>query len=291
MRKTVYDVIENDIENAIGTGNLTQLKEWVESGQKFEKTRYNLTSGGNDALLKAVAYGRLKVVKWLIEECGQTILPTSQEFTERVLGWPHAPLLRDENAVEVAVDHQHYTIAKWLLRHPSNNLSNKAIEEMLKGAVEYSDGRLFKCYFGYAAERINVVDPDICLQVAMRSTLENFKWFVKDSGYVVDLMAENCLFVATAITATNWRSRETNLVAVAKWLVEESGYIVDCRNCENWVDIHNVPFSTWNTAEQEYLLSVKRIQVSVGLENWRELWEELEKVKKDSTTGKKKPPL
>jgi hypothetical protein len=273
MRKTAFDAIEVDIEDALGAGNLTQLKEWVESGQKFERTRYDLTSGDNKALVKAAGYGRFKVVKWLVEECGQTILPTSQEFTEHAHGWPHAPIPEDENAVEMAVVSQHYTIAKWLLRHPSNNLSDKAIEEMLKSVVGYGDGRLFKGFFGYAAERINVVDRDICIQVAMHGTFENFKWLVKDSGQVVDLMAENGLFVATAITATNRWSGEINLVAVAKWLVEESGYIVDCRNCEDWVDIYNTPFSTWSTVDQEYLLSVKRIQDAVGLENWFEVRE------------------
>jgi len=280
MRKTIFafDAIEDDIEDALKAGNLAQLKEWVDSGQQFERTRYDLTTGDNKALLRAVEFGQFKVVKWLVEECGQTILPTSQEFIEYAHGWPHAPTPRDENAVEVAVDNQHYTIAKWLLRHPSNNLPDKVIEEMLKGAVEYQDGRLFKGYFGYAAERINVVDRDICIQVAMRSTLKNFKWFVKDFGHVVDLIAENGLFVATAITATNGWSGETNLVAVAKWLVEESGQIVDCRDCESWVDIYNTPFSTWNKADQEYLLSIKRIQDAVGLENWLSVLEEFKKV-------------
>lgn len=279
MRKMIFafDAIEDDIEDALEAGNLALLKAWVESGQQFERTRYDLTYGGNEALLKAVACGRFKVVKWLVEECGQTILPTSREFTERVLGSMPTPI--DENAVEVAVDSRHYTIAKWLLRHPSNNLPDKVIEEMLKGAVEYDDSRLFKGFFCYAEERINVVDRNICIQVAMHGTLENFKWFVKDSGHVVDLMAENGLFVATAITATNKWSRTTNLVGIAKWLVEESGQMVDCRDCESWVDIYNAPFSSWNRADQEYLLSIKRIQDAVGLGNWRGVSEQLRDTK------------
>ena len=283
MLKIAFDAIEYDVENALGAGNLAQLKEWVEAGQTFKRTCYDLTNGGNNALITAVSCGQFKVVKWLVEECGQTILPTSQEFIEYAHGWPHAPTPRDENAVEVAVDNQHYTIAKWLIRHPSNNLPDKVIEEMLKGAVEYSDSRLFKGYFGYAAERINVVDREICIQVAMRSTLKNFKWFVKDSGHVVDLMAENGLFVATAITATNCWSGEINLIAVAKWLVEESGQTVDCRDCESWVDIYNAPFGSWNKADQVYLLSIKRIQDAVGLGNWRAVSEELRDTKLPAT--------
>ena len=256
----------SEIENALKSGDIAKLQKWVSYGQKFKRTRFNLTTGNNLSLRKAAENGHLDIVKWLVDECGQKAWPVKHTFLKNVL-------LIDVslNAAYVAGGNEHYDIAKWLFQHPTYNVPDAALLDMLLTMISACendrDVEFFKWLLVYSMKCRNLEEFDIFPDITALGTFEMIKWTITDSGLKIDATKYNHIAVVYAVTSIKRVGDRTG--EEAKWLIEESGLAIDCRDCENWSEF-NVLYDSKAEENKEYIRSVKQVQDALGLDKWTE---------------------
>jgi len=264
----------DEILEAIKTGDLKKLQTWVESGNRFKGKRYDLTDGNNKALLEAVKFRHFDVVKWLVDECGQKVIPTHSGLQKEIQNYSGPCTLHtffhsvpdDMNTIAVAVGASYFDIAEWLLQHTNNNMSQSDLRLLFLHVFAAENFDFFRSFYTYA---VKIVGPEnLSDQVALNGTFNMIKWMIHDSGQVVDLAKKD--YYAVRMMLSRSVMIEDTTTGLAKWLVEESGQIIDCRNFQNWVGQFELPFKAASDDDHNYLLSVKQQQDSLSLEEWAE---------------------
>jgi hypothetical protein len=260
MKKATISEIESSLKN----GDIAKLKKWVSYGQKFKRTRFNLTTGNNLALRKAAEHGHLDIVKWLVDECGQKDWPVKHTFLKNVLR-----IDVSLSAAYIAAGCEHYDIAKWLFQHPTYNVPEAALLDMLLTMISACENDLdvefFKWLLGYSLRCLKLETLDVLnifRFITAFGTFEMIKWTITDSGLIIDVTDHNYRAIVFAITASNRAKERTG--EEAKWLIEESGLVIDCRDCENWSEF-NVLYDSKAEENKEFIRSVKRFQEAIGL--------------------------
>jgi len=263
-----------EIKAALQTGNLKQLKDWVDNKDLFKRTRYNLTNGNNKALCLAAERNQLEVVKWLMDECGSTVVPTHPGLQAEITTWLRGfgnhvepgEIPEHMNACRVAIRAYHFNIAEWMLRHPSVNrelttagfgdviydlVVSVAMPEDFVGISDSAGVDLLKWVFTRIARDREQVQR-LFDSLLVFSSVDWVMWLFQNSKVEISV---------TAGSFSRFGSRQADgEFEIVQWLIEKSGQIIDCR------DWRKYRTQTWNPGLDEYLDTVKLSQDLCGLE-------------------------
>jgi len=185
----VKSATASEIENALKSGDIAKLKKWVNYGQRFKRTCFNMTAGNNRMLQKAAKYGHFEVIKWLVE-CGQKVCLENRRHWDKFSN-------NSSNSAGTAANHKHYEIAKWLVQHPSASMSDRALISLLSTVAMFNT--LDSCDFEFVKWIIIYIVPRVKQEnlhaIPMALSIREFdisRWefLIKDSGLIID--CRNC---------------------------------------------------------------------------------------------------
>lgn len=266
-----------EIKAALQTGNLKQLKDWVENKDLFKGTRYDLTNGDNKALCLAAERNQLEVVKWLMDKCGSTVVPTHRGLQAEISRWSRGgrhvksgEVPEHMNACRVAIRAYYFNVAEWMLQHPSVNRDLTtadfgdviddlvvlvAMPEDFVGISDSTGVDLLKWVFTKTARDREQVQR-LFDSLLVFSSVDWVKWLFLNSQVEICVTAESFSLFASRQADGDFE--------IVKWLIEKSGLIIDCRD---WRKYRN---QLLNPDVVDYLESVKQAQDAAGLENGTE---------------------
>ena len=320
---TLGDISENGncaIYAAVAAGQLEVIK-WLaeESGQAVD-----VTTDNNYVFRIAAENGHLDIVKWLITDSEQAAktaayadvairfsavnghLNVIRWLVEDYRDWIAAKKLDDQNFVRQPVDvtldnncatrlaavNGHLDSVKWLVLKSGQDIDVSELNHyalrmaavnghlaVIKWLVidypahlaEKDEDRTKKYY----ADITNHVTSAVVL-AAESGHLDIVKWFVKESGQTIDVTASN-------LYAVRWTAQNGHL-DVVRWLIEDSDQIVDCRNYQTWEAETDV--ASWPAPIQDYLATVKSLQETLGLEDWKTGLDTLSQTRRRQGSGR-----
>jgi|GEM_PF-2170423 len=276
MRATI-----KEIEAALQTGNLAQLKEWVKNGDRFKRNRYNLTDGNNKALRMATEYGQLEAVKWLVEECGSTMIPTHPGLRADIKRCTPRYISDDEeaktpwfmDACRVAIHARHYDVAEWLLRQSSNKLSPTEFYDVISSLLfitmpmsedeEYVGDEtaisLFKIVFAFISSDTEQIQKlfDAMLSYA---TVDWVKWLFQNSEVKINVV------VIDSINLLGSRQEDGGF-EILKWLIEESGQFAFINSDIEQIQRLFDDMLIFATVDQVKWLQSSEVKIRITIEN------------------------
>ncbi len=210
---TMPIISDADIEKAVSTGNMKQIKIWAR--EKFINIKYNLRNAENNSLLTLAAEkGQHAIVKWLVTGSKQKV-----EIAQIV---PYTRTVT-HNAAETALENKHPKIARWLLEQPTNNTSYKTIYGMWLNVTNHFDLKFFKWFYDYALDRYpELTDfiPPLLANLARYGHFSAVKWLVTKRNVIMKTLSEDHQWLTkneknAALDAVN-----AGHYHIAKWLLQ-----------------------------------------------------------------------
>ncbi len=270
-----------EIEAALQTGNLAQLKEWVARGDRFKRNRYNLTDGNNKALCLAAEHDQLEVVKWLVDKCGSTVVPTHPKLRSEIIHCTPRYVANEEevkvpwfmNACLVALRSNHYDVAEWLLRRSSRNLSPEDFYDVLDALmiimmsnewiepslVDSKAVELFKWVFAFINSDTEQIQKlfDGMLSYA---TVDWVTWLFQNSKVKIHVTIESMMLLMYR--------QEDGGFEILKWLIEDSGqFTLISSDTEQIQRLFNEMFGCATVDQVKWWLQPSEVKIRITIEN------------------------